>query len=108
VVVSYREVKPDVHAGTRRSLIQSLQAEGHPITVGSTGENLTLAGVDWRVMAPGVEVQGGATRLGRNRRHDYCRLRFTVFEYGRFPGVTSARSNTRGADAKGLRQSLRF
>lgn len=28
-------------------LIQALQAEGHPIAPGTTGENLTISGLDW-------------------------------------------------------------
>ena len=43
-------------------LIQALAAEGHPITPGSTGENVTIAGIDWRLMQPGVVLEiGGAT-----------------------------------------------
>ncbi|HEY8376112.1 MAG TPA: MOSC domain-containing protein [Nannocystis sp.] len=31
--------------------IAALAAEGHPITPGSTGENLTVAGLDWSALA---------------------------------------------------------
>jgi MOSC domain-containing protein YiiM len=34
--------------------ILALQAEGHPIFSGSTGENLTLSGLDWARLVPGV------------------------------------------------------
>lgn len=37
-------------------LIQALSAEGHPIVPGSAGENVTIAGVDWRVMRPGARL----------------------------------------------------
>ncbi len=37
-------------------LIERLRAEGHPIEPGTTGENLTLAGVDWSVMVPGTRL----------------------------------------------------
>lgn len=40
-------------------LIQALQSEGHPITAGSAGENLTLSGVDWSAMAPGARIEIG-------------------------------------------------
>ena len=33
--------------------IERLQAEGHPIAPGTTGENVTLVGVDWSEMTPG-------------------------------------------------------
>lgn len=34
-------------------LILALQREGHPISPGSAGENLTIAGLDWDSMTPG-------------------------------------------------------
>jgi MOSC domain-containing protein YiiM len=36
--------------------IERLQAEGHPIAPGTTGENITLAGVDWSAMTPGARL----------------------------------------------------
>lgn len=49
------------HGGVRRAvslfsweLIQALQAEGHPIYSGSTGENVTVAGIDWAKILPGM------------------------------------------------------
>jgi MOSC domain-containing protein YiiM len=39
--------------------IERLQAEGHPIAPGTTGENVTLAGVDWSVMTPGARLALG-------------------------------------------------
>jgi MOSC domain-containing protein YiiM len=44
-------------------LILALQAEGHPIVVGSIGENLTLSGVDWAIMRPGIQIQIGEVTL---------------------------------------------
>lgn len=44
-------------------LIQALQAEGHPITPGSTGENLTIAGLDWSSIQVGDRLQVGAVQL---------------------------------------------
>ena len=42
--------------------IQALQAEGHSIAPGTTGENLTLAGLDWDLVAPGATLAvGGVT-----------------------------------------------
>ncbi len=40
-------------------LIMALQVEGHPIFAGSTGENLTIAGLDWRLMQPGEQFKIG-------------------------------------------------
>jgi len=58
------------HGGADRAVvlyslevIQALQREGHPIAVGSTGENITLSGLDWTGVVPGVEMQIGDVRL---------------------------------------------
>lgn len=40
-------------------LIAALQGEGHPIAPGTTGENLTLSGLDWSRLAPGVVLRVG-------------------------------------------------
>lgn len=49
-----RQAHPKFHGGPTRAVsllgldvIERLRAEGHAIAPGSTGENLTLAGVDW-------------------------------------------------------------
>jgi MOSC domain-containing protein YiiM len=39
--------------------IRSLQAEGHPIDVGTAGENVTLEGVDWDLVVPGTQMRLG-------------------------------------------------
>jgi MOSC domain-containing protein YiiM len=48
------------HGGPTRAVclyanerITALQAEGHPISPGSTGENLTVAGLAWEQLQPG-------------------------------------------------------
>ena len=41
--------------------ILALQQEGHPIYPGSTGENVTITGLDWETIVPGKRVH-----LGRN------------------------------------------
>jgi len=59
-----------VHGGPNRAvaiyslgLIESLQAEGHPIEPGTIGENLTLTGIDWSLMVPGARVTIGEVEL---------------------------------------------
>ena len=42
-----------------RELIERLQDEGHPIDSGATGENLTLSGLDWDQVRPGVRLTIG-------------------------------------------------
>lgn len=55
------------HGGPQRAvslyaleLIEALQQEGHPISAGSTGENLTVKGLDWAGLRPGVRLYVGA------------------------------------------------
>lgn len=40
-------------------LIERLQNEGHSIDAGSSGENLTIAGLDWHLMRPGAVLSVG-------------------------------------------------
>ena len=54
------------HGGPERAVclfslerIRSLQTEGHPIDVGTAGENVTLEGIDWELVVPGAQVRLG-------------------------------------------------
>ena len=57
---------PDIHGGPDRALclfslerILELQAEGEPIFPGAVGENLTISGLDWAQLVPGVQLSLG-------------------------------------------------
>ena len=39
--------------------IEDLKKEGHPIEVGSTGENITLEGVQWDALREGLRIEVG-------------------------------------------------
>ncbi len=39
--------------------IEKLQDEGHPIVPGSIGENVTVCGLDWSKIEPGVRLRLG-------------------------------------------------
>ena len=61
-----RQQNLKVHGGPDRAvclysqeLIERLQDEGHSIEAGSSGENLTLAGLDWEKLQPGDRFQIG-------------------------------------------------
>jgi MOSC domain-containing protein YiiM len=43
--------------------IRELQHEGHAVSVGHMGENLTIRGLDWRLLTPGTRVQIGEVVL---------------------------------------------
>jgi MOSC domain-containing protein YiiM len=54
------------HGGPERAVcvyslekIHSLQAEGHPIDVGTAGENVTVEGIDWDLVVPGARIRLG-------------------------------------------------
>jgi MOSC domain-containing protein YiiM len=44
-------------------LIRALQREGHPIAAGTTGENLTVSGLDWGAVVPGRQLRIGEVQL---------------------------------------------
>jgi MOSC domain-containing protein YiiM len=44
-------------------VIDALRAEGHPIAAGTTGENVTVRGVDWPAIVPGVRLMLGAVEV---------------------------------------------
>jgi MOSC domain-containing protein YiiM len=44
-------------------VIRALQHEGHPIAAGTTGENLTVSGIDWTTIVPGIALAIGDVRL---------------------------------------------
>lgn len=58
------------HGGPMRAVclyslerINALRAEGHPITPGSIGENVTISGLDWDTIVPGVRLTIGEVEL---------------------------------------------
>lgn len=64
---------PRIHGGPDKALclyseerILALQREGHPIRAGSAGENITIAGIDWGMLAPGMRL-----RLGERLRIEF-------------------------------------
>ena len=40
-------------------LINALQREGHPIRIGTVGENLTIEGLNWGLVVPGARIRCG-------------------------------------------------
>jgi MOSC domain-containing protein YiiM len=54
-------------------LIDALRAEGHPITAGSIGENLTVRGFDWSGMGAGLRISVGPVLLEVTTPASPCR-----------------------------------
>ena len=72
--------QPQFHGGPDRAVvlyalerIRALQAEGHPIAPGTTGENLTVSGLDWDVLAPGTRLRVGGVLLEISKYATPCR-----------------------------------
>lgn len=88
------------HGGPQRALclyalehILDLQAEGHPIYPGSTGENLTLVGLEWSRLVPGVRlVIGEEVTIEITSYTAPCRVIAASFMGGRF-GRISQKAN---------------
>jgi MOSC domain-containing protein YiiM len=72
VTVGYRGVDGDRQASRQHhgrvwqalclwsaDVIAALRAEGHPIEPGFAGENVTIAGIDWPSLRPGVRIALG-------------------------------------------------
>jgi MOSC domain-containing protein YiiM len=54
------------HGGVERAVclyaieqIEALRAEGHAVAPGALGENVTVAGLDWRTVGPGARLRLG-------------------------------------------------
>ena len=92
------------HGGPERAvclfpleLIRILAAEGHAITPGALGENVTTEGLDWSLVVPGAHLQLGDQVLLRVTRYTSPCTKiapvFTGGDYGRVsqklhPGVS--------------------
>lgn len=74
--------------------IEALRLEGHPIAPGTAGENLTVSGIDWSFVTPGVEMMIGGVRLlvtryaapCSNIRHAFADEDFTRISQKIHPG----------------------
>lgn len=86
----------DHHGGPERALclfaserIAALQAEGHPIAPGTTGENLTTAGVLWSSLGAGDRLHVGAhVVLEISGPAPPCRTIAAAFEGGAFKRIS--------------------
>jgi MOSC domain-containing protein YiiM len=86
------------HGGPERAVclyaqeaIDALQAEGHPISPGSIGENLTVHGLDWAAVVPGQVIQVGRVLLQVTRYTSPCANIAPVFLDGDFSRVSQKR-----------------
>ncbi|MDA0266272.1 MAG: MOSC domain-containing protein [Cyanobacteria bacterium] len=96
---------PGIHGGPERAvclwsleIIQQLQREGHSaLAPGCAGENVTLTGLDWSWVVPGVKVQLGATVMlqvasyaapCRKNMHWFSDRRYSRISHKHHPGCS--------------------
>ena len=89
---------PKIHGGPERAvclfpmeLIEALRAEGHPISPGDVGENLTVAGLDWAALDAEAVLDVGAARLQLTTRVEPCKTIAGAFADGQFKRIKPAR-----------------
>ncbi len=91
-VAGDRQRNLEAHGGVDRAVclfslevIEALQAEGHSIKPGSSGENLTIAGLEWAELKPGDRLRiGDALRLEIVKYTEPCRFNAQWFRDGNF------------------------
>ena len=83
------------HGGAERAVsvysmerIDALRAEGHPIAPGTIGENLTLAGLPWKELRPGVRLEVGEVVLEFASYAAPCQIIAASFSDGRVVRVS--------------------
>ena len=69
-------------------LIEELRVEGHPIFAGSAGENLTIVGLDWIDIVPGVCLRIGQALIEVTSYTSPCKTIRGSFINGRFQRIS--------------------
>jgi len=69
-------------------LINALRKEGHPIERGTTGENLTISGLDWSLLQSGLRLSVGEVALEITRPAHPCRNIAGSFADGDFSRIS--------------------
>jgi MOSC domain-containing protein YiiM len=84
------------HGGPERAVclfslekVRALQQEGHPIQIGSVGENLTVEGLNWDSVMPGVKLRvGGQVELEVTSFTSPCKTIRRSFTDGKFVRIS--------------------
>lgn len=98
-LVGDRQRNRKYHGGPDRAIclfslevIETLRAEGHSIRPGSSGENLTLTGLDWRQVKPGDRFTIGVQVQLEIMSHTApCRLNAQWFKDGDYARISENR-----------------
>src|SRR4051812_28617558 len=83
------------HGGPDRAIvlfsldvIRALQREGHSIAAGTTGENLTVSGLEWSSLTPGTELIIGEVRLAITKYPSPCEKIADSFFENDYPRIS--------------------
>ena len=90
----------EVHGGPERAVclfsmerIRALQAEGHAVTPGTLGENVTIEGIDWDVVLPNSRVLlGDEVALEVTRYTSPCINVKAAFHHGDISRISQKRN----------------
>lgn len=93
---------PDIHGGPDKAVclwslevIEQLRREGHNLAPGYAGENITISGIDWAQVTPGMQLRLGATVLleiasytspCRKNRRWFADRRYSRMSQKHYPG----------------------
>lgn len=69
-------------------VIEALRNEGHPITPGSAGENLTVSGLQWDRIVPGIQLRAGGATLEVTSYTVPCKFIRESFVDGKFERIS--------------------
>jgi MOSC domain-containing protein YiiM len=72
-------------------ILEALQGEGHRIEPGSAGENLTLRGLDWSLLATGARLELGSVVIEITDYATPCSKNARYFADGRFQRMSQKR-----------------
>lgn len=70
-------------------IIEALRAEGHPIDRGTTGENLTVSGLDWSLVQTGARLAIGDVVLEITKPAQPCKNLVGSFSDGDFSRLSA-------------------
>lgn len=101
-LVGDRHNNPEIHGGPEKAIclwslevIETLKAEGHNLAPGYAGENVTIAGLDWSQVVPGLQLKLGKevlleiasyTTPCRKNMHWFADKRYSRMSQKHYPG----------------------
>jgi MOSC domain-containing protein YiiM len=79
-----------------REVIEDLRGQGHPIAPGTTGENLTISGLDWSLVRTGARLSMGGVTIEITGAAHPCRNIAGSFRDGDFSRLSEKAHPGRG------------